>query len=75
MIGRTLSHYQVLSEISRGGTAVVCRTLDLKPDREVSRKVLPPDEGADELRVEVRKKLPDRLWRDPITSWDGGGDR
>jgi serine/threonine protein kinase len=43
MIGRKLSHYQVLEEIGRGGMGVVYRAVDLKLDREVAIKVLPPE--------------------------------
>ena len=43
MIGRTLSHYRVLSEISRGGMGIVYRALDVKLNREVALKVLPPE--------------------------------
>ena len=50
MIGRTLSHYKILSEISRGGMGIVYRALDLKLDREVALKVLPPELVADPER-------------------------
>jgi serine/threonine protein kinase/tetratricopeptide (TPR) repeat protein len=50
VIGRTLSHYKVLSEISRGGMGIVYRALDLKLDREVALKVLPPELVADPER-------------------------
>ncbi len=43
MIGRTLSHYKVLAEISRGGMGIVYKALDLKLNREVALKVLPPE--------------------------------
>ena len=43
MIGRTLSHYKVLEEISRGGMGIVYKALDLKLNREVDLKVLPPE--------------------------------
>ncbi len=43
MIGRTLSHYTVLEEISRGGMGIVYKALDLKLNREVALKVLPPE--------------------------------
>ena len=41
MIGRTLSHYEVLEEIGRGGMGVVYSGVDVKLDREVAIKVLP----------------------------------
>jgi serine/threonine protein kinase len=43
MIGRTLSHYTILSEVSRGGMGVVYRAVDTKLNREVAVKVLPPE--------------------------------
>lgn len=43
MIGRTLSHYKILDEISRGGMGIVYRALDLKLDREVALKILTPE--------------------------------
>jgi serine/threonine-protein kinase len=50
VIGRTLSHYKVLSEISRGGMGIIYRAVDLKLDREVALKVLPPELVADPER-------------------------
>ncbi len=50
MIGRTLSHYKILSEISRGGMGIVYRAVDVKLDREVALKVLPPELVADSER-------------------------
>src|SRR5712691_1923349 len=47
LIGRTLSHYQIVEEISRGGMGVVYRALDLRLNREVALKVLPPELMAD----------------------------
>ncbi len=50
MIGRNLSHYKVLEELSRGGMGIVYRALDVKLDREVALKVLPPELIADPER-------------------------
>ena len=50
MIGRILSHYKVMEELSRGGMGIVYRALDVKLDREVALKVLPPELVADRER-------------------------
>ena len=50
MVGRTLSHYKVLGEISRGGMGIVYRALDLRLKREVAVKVLPSELVSDEDR-------------------------
>ena len=50
MIGRELGHYRIRDEISRGGMGVVYRAVDLKLNREVALKVLPPELLADPER-------------------------
>ncbi|HEY7819596.1 MAG TPA: serine/threonine-protein kinase, partial [Vicinamibacteria bacterium] len=50
MIGKSLSHYRILDEVSRGGMGVVYRALDVRLDREVALKVLPPELVADPER-------------------------
>ncbi len=50
MIGRTLTHYQISEEISRGGMGVVYRAFDQKLQREVAVKVLPAELVADPER-------------------------
>jgi serine/threonine protein kinase len=50
MLGRTLAHYKVLEELSRGGMGIVYRAVDVNLDREVALKVLPPELVADPER-------------------------
>ena len=47
MLGKTISHYEILSEIGRGGMGVVYRARDTKLGREVAIKFLPPHLSAD----------------------------
>ncbi|MGH9463665.1 MAG: serine/threonine-protein kinase [Vicinamibacteria bacterium] len=47
MIGKTISHYRIFAEVSRGGMGIVYRALDTKLGREVALKVLPPELVAD----------------------------
>ncbi len=45
-MGRTLSHYELLEEIGKGGMGVVYRARDTRLDRFVAIKLLPPEQTA-----------------------------
>ena len=47
MVGRTISHYEILEKLGEGGMGVVHKAFDTHLDRLVAVKVLPPDKVAD----------------------------
>ena len=51
MIGKSLAHYEIISEIGKGGMGVVYQATDKKLRRDVAIKVLPEEFAKDRDRV------------------------
>ncbi|HXH29006.1 MAG TPA: serine/threonine-protein kinase, partial [Candidatus Polarisedimenticolia bacterium] len=52
MIGRTISHYKILSKLGAGGMGVIYRAEDLKLGRQVAMKLLPEKMAAEPAALE-----------------------
>jgi len=52
MVGRTLSHYNILGKLGSGGMGEVYLARDTRLDRDIALKVLPEAMAADPLRLQ-----------------------
>jgi serine/threonine protein kinase/tetratricopeptide (TPR) repeat protein len=54
MIGQTIFHYTILEKLGSGGMGVIFKAMDLRLDRIVALKFLPPSYSSDE---EIKKRF------------------
>ncbi len=47
MVGKTISHYQILEKLGEDGMGVVCKARATRLYRSFALRVLPPDKVAD----------------------------
>jgi serine/threonine protein kinase len=56
MLGRIISHYEVLEKLGEGGMGVVYRARDLQLDRSAAIKFLSSEVASEDLRRRFRQE-------------------
>ena len=51
LVGRTISHYEIVEELGSGAMGVVYAAFDTRLEREIAIKILPEDVSSDPERI------------------------